>query len=427
MNFLEEKIQYAVQYFKGEKAYDRLFELFRKKYESLGRIGGNIATTDLHEKTLLYLAEFFGVTIEQLKQKGNISLQKFEAQIQQTRFEGLDLKSLLDAYFGEEIISKKESALQEEQAFQQWIHQLIEQYSHIAFWLEKIAEKAIDARWMVRFAKQYSEQFERYVAVLAKAYVALPEAPERIPLFSQKITGDPHAFDIQTDLGRMFLHLLNVTRNREDTMPTDTEEINELLAAFYIYRDDLLNFVTCANLIGFEGENPHPVWEAAAERHTVQLVPLREMTKLTYVQPRDGKKVWAVENSGVCAALLDYDPSIPIIATNGQATLATLLLFDLIVAGGYDIYYAGDFDPEGLRMADRYKLRYPEHVHLWQMDIDAYVHANPQKILTAERLEKLKKLETPVLVEVGIQMVEKKTAGYQEALIDKMIQDLSKR
>ena len=71
MNFLEEKIQYAIQYFKGEKAYDRLFELFRKKYESLGRIGGNIATTDLHEKTLLYVAEFFGVTIEQLKQKAN--------------------------------------------------------------------------------------------------------------------------------------------------------------------------------------------------------------------------------------------------------------------------------------------------------------------------------------------------------------------
>ena len=32
-----------------------------------------------------------------------------------------------------------------------------------------------------------------------------------------------------------------------------------------------------------------------------------------------------------------------------------------------------------------------------------------------------------MLVEVGIQMAEKKTAGYQEALIDKMIQDLSKK
>src|SRR5699024_5821173 len=97
VNFLEEKIQYAIQYFQGEKAYDRLFELFRKKYESSRSISGNIATTDLHEKTLLGVAEFFGITIEQLKQKGNISLQNLDAQIQQPRFEGIYLKSVLDA------------------------------------------------------------------------------------------------------------------------------------------------------------------------------------------------------------------------------------------------------------------------------------------------------------------------------------------
>src|SRR5690606_16173925 len=106
---------------------------------------------------------------------------------------------------------------------------------------------------------------------------------------------------------------------------TTTEEINELLESYQIYRDDLLNFVTCANLIAKTVNGIHPVWEAAAIENSVQIVPLRELIAIEKVRPTVGNKVWIVENSGVCSTLLDHELTAPIICTNGQFTLASLM------------------------------------------------------------------------------------------------------
>ncbi|MFD0954275.1 DUF2399 domain-containing protein [Virgibacillus natechei] len=95
-----------------------------------------------------------------------------------------------------------------------------------------------------------------------------------------------------------------------------------MLQHYHIYRDDLLNFVTCANFCAEKTDGSvHPVWKAAAECNTVQNLPLRELVSLDRVYPAKGNDVWIVENSGVCSTLLDYEPAIPIICTNGQFKL----------------------------------------------------------------------------------------------------------
>src|SRR5690625_2750831 len=129
------------------------------------------------------------------------------------------------------------------------------------------------------------------------------------------------------------------------------------------------------------------------------------------------KKVWIVENSGVFSTLLDYVPTAPIICTNGQFTLATYMLLDLLANVDCTMYYAGDFDPEGLGMAARLVDRYPNHIKLWRMDQDSYEKSNPTQKLTEERLEKLKGITNVELKEVVDLMWEMKKAGYQEALI----------
>src|SRR5690625_4338651 len=182
----------------------------------------------------------------------------------------------------------------------------------------------------------------------------------------------------------MFLHVLTVDRLDKQTetsvlVPTHTEAVNELLNEYHIYRDDLLNFVTAAGLYAETVDGIQEVWASAVAQNTVQIIPLRELVPLTRVYPNSGDKIWIVENSGVCSVLLDKKPSIPIICTNGQFTLAAFILLDLVVAEGCLLYYAGDFDPEGLRMAQRLLERYPGNISLWHMNEQAYKLSEDRK------------------------------------------------
>src|SRR5690625_966152 len=427
---MEYQLQEAVQIYKSEEAYHKLFQLFRRKYESLGRIGGTVPVTTFSKEELAEVGQFFGQPGEQLRRKGTISLIAFKEQMEHTRFNSISLKQLLDAYFGEEITSKKEQQLAREESLRQLLLIQQEQFPSLAFWIDYLLEQKREGRWILQIAEQEEERFESLLEKLNRAFNSLPTEAERLPIFAQRITGDPHAFDLQQDLGKMFIHLLSVHRARlaEEMVvdiATSTEEINDLLQNFLIYRDDLLNFVTCANLVAETEDGVHPVWEAAAKTQTVQIVPLRELISFVSVYPIKGKKVWMVENSGVCATLLDYEPGAPMICTNGQFTLATLMLLDLLAENGYKLYYASDFDPEGLGMAQRLLQRYPNAIRLWHMDKAGYQQSKPSKELSHERLEKLKGITDERLAEVVVEMGRIGKAGYQEALVESMREDIA--
>lgn len=429
-NQLEQRTEEAVHFFKSDAVYDKLFRLFRKKYESLGRIGGTVPVTVFSDADLQTLGDFFGKPGAAVARLGTISLMKFEAQLQETRFDGIGLFDLLEAYFGEVIVSKK---IQQQQREEQLVDQLSryrEAYPALAFWLEYVEAQPGAVRWFIQLVVEKPEEAERFVQVLTRAVSSLPGEAERLPMFSQRITGDPHAFDLQTDLGRLWIHVLAVAQARQlqtaVLQPVSTEEINELLQYFHLYRDDLLNFVTCANLLAeTEVGQPHPVWEAAVAMRTVRIVPLREIVHLATVQPAGDSVVFVVENSGVCSAILDQVPEVPIVCTNGQFTLASWLLLEKLIASGSVMYYAGDFDPEGLLIADRLVARFgADTVKLWQMDVAAYRISKSQKSLSAERLEKLQGVQHPELLEVAEKMRQLEMAGYQEALVTKMVADI---
>ncbi len=62
----------------------------------------------------------------------------------------------------------------------------------------------------------------------------------------------------------------------------------------------------------------------------------------------------------------------PMICTSGQLREASWQLLDLLAASGCSLYYAGDFDPEGLAIADRLWQTYGDRFHLWHMTLQDY-------------------------------------------------------
>lgn len=420
---MEQVLQEAVAFFKSEQAYRKLFEQFKKKYESLDRIGGTVPVRLFTDDELEVIGSFFGMTGYRLKEKGSISVAAFEKQLADTRFGDIRLKQMLDSYFGEEIMSNKQRREEKDTELWRFVTNLQAQFPGLGFWLEELLENSGEVRWIWTMIDKTPDDFAENVDRLDTAYRHLPESPERLPMFSQRMTGDPHAFDLHTDLGKLWLHVLAVAAYT--SVPSSTEATNELLQDYNIYRDDLLNYVTCSGLLAETEAGIHPVWKASVEQNTVQIIPIRELVKLTNVYPPHGVDVWIVENSGVCATLLDYKPDVPIVCTNGQFTLAALTLLDRLTESGAILHYAGDFDPEGLGMAQRLLDRYPaERVQLWHMNAVAYAASNPVKALSKERLEKLRGIKHPALAEVVRAMRKKGKAGYQEALVERMKEDI---
>ncbi|WP_410241692.1 TIGR02679 domain-containing protein, partial [Enterococcus faecium] len=96
-------------------------------------------------------------------------------------------------------------------------------------------------------------------------------------MFGQRVVGNPHAFDRTNELGRLLIHALHVKRGQGGPPPSDTERVNELLLEFKLLRDDITNFVTCANVTAEREGRERPMWHGAAVMHSVLSVPMREL------------------------------------------------------------------------------------------------------------------------------------------------------
>ncbi|MEA4883572.1 MAG: TIGR02679 family protein [Clostridia bacterium] len=309
---------------------------------------------------------------------------------------------------------------------------------------------------------------------------------ERLPVFASRLAGDPHGFDIDTEQGKHLIAALswvraavagrdcaggqadNLRNNPVDgpadgatAPPHGAEDVAELLAHFGIIRDDLLNFVTCIGILAFDeipialpssgsgGSDgpgvPQPLatWAAACREGAVLNIPLRELVKARSCMPLEacagpgaghgaGPAVFVVENSGVFSAILDRlsdDPSRdarrpPMVCTHGQFRLAALMLMDKLAAGGAAIFYSGDFDPEGLQMAQRLMNRFPGSVRPWRYGLQDYLGCVSETPLPENRLAKLQGVTAPELVPAKDAMAAERKAGYQERLLDALAEDV---
>lgn len=427
VNRLSRELEQALQYFRKKKGFYTLFLLFRKKYESFGRFTGTVDLSKFTNEDIEQFALFMGQHPHHMVRKGKLKIAEFEQCIQQTKFSGISLHQLLEAYFNERLVSKKKEKEELAVAQAQQLEQFKIRYPNIIEWFNYLEGRTSDTHWIWKlFGEQH---FKEDVQIIAEAYDALPEELERYPIFSQRVTGDPHALDVTGVRGKLWIHVLYVMAGGQGPMPRNTESLNELLLQYKLLRDDIQNFVTQANLLAYIEKRIHPVWSAALETQFVLNVPMRELLKISkattarITENEQTANVYIVENSGVFSALLDAVPTAPLICTHGQFKLAALQLLDLLVESGHILYYSGDFDPEGLLMAQRLKERYGEQVRFWRMSVSDYKLTNPIVELE-DRVAKLASLLDSELRDTALAMKATAKAGYQEAILDMLIDDL---
>jgi len=464
----DKRLEECIRYFRQRPVYDKLFLKMRDKYRSLGHFGGTVQLSGLTPEECGQLGGFFQKDFAG-KEPLRISAAAMSKALENSRFSGLRWEAVLQGYFQEELVGKKEQRLQESILRERFFEELTaaDPDNPGSVWLKRVLRTKGEGYLLLM--KQYGEQPERLeenLSLLLRAIPRLPflsaadgrEACELIAVFAAETTGDPHFFDVGT-LGEQLLeaflreHIsdrpaMTALRTAEKAEISGTEgnagsfraeekaeapgkagsfraeEKAELLYKAGLLRDELSNNTLVYGIIGVgkDGE-PHEGISGFLKRKEPLQLTLMTMRKLARVHPQRGNRVYIVENPAVFAKLMKAWPEAAVLCGNGQIRLATLILLDLFDEET-TFWYAGDYDPEGLQIAQRLKERYGERLRLWKYRREFYEKYQSDVEIPEKSLQKLKHIHLQELQDIRQAMLRQKKAAYQEAMLEEYLRGL---
>ena len=415
-------------YFREHPIFDKLFRGFREKYASYGNFSGTVILKNISEKDLEVLEGFFQKNFHG-KKSISISAARFEKALKESRFEDFSPKEVLELYFREEMTGKKEQQQSEEQRWNQVLKELGEVYQQTygAKWLSDLGKCKEEMYFYLQ--KRYrevgkeKEEIKKLLELGCKVLNNFPyhqENREYLAVFAARMTGNPHAFDDGEKEGG-FLRLLIQWDLAQREILVERSEIfpalyrQRLYLAAGILRDDISN---CAMLSGIR------VWKKNGELHEgmegffregnpVQ-VPLSVIAEWGHVEcPEDA--IYIVENPSVYAMLCEkWSGKKAGMCMNGQPRLSAVLLLDLLADAGVKLYYAGDFDPEGMLIAQKLKKYYKGEAVYWKMSVQDYEKSKSKEILSSKRIKMLERIDDRELLETVAAIRKCGLAGYQE-------------
>ncbi len=153
---------------------------------------------------------------------------------------------------------------------------------------------------------------------------------------------------------------------------------------------------------------------------TLNLTNLENVEKVEYYLEKSNF-VYCFENPSMFYAVTRQLPWIAAICTSGQINLAAYILMDALVKSNYKLLYCGDFDPEGLLIADKLRKRYRQSIEFVGYTKTLYQKAISNNILSQNRIKQLERLSSKDFEEVSQEILLNKKAGYQEHIIDEII------
>ena len=433
----EQKLEQCVSYFREREVYRRLFDGVREKYAGLGHFGGSVQLSGLSAEQCRQLGGFFQK--DYIGQKTvTISFAEMEKALTNSRFQGLTWEEILTEYFGEELFIKKEQKLAERKKREQYFGEIWEEFPENPGrdWLEKTLRQRGNGYLLLM--KQYKEAPQQLGQVLRQFLKAVPKLPrlrqfygqeaaakgnksspkELLAVFAAESTTDPHFFDEGT-LGEQLLTAFLNANVKYSSFP-DAFRMEKKAQLYYeagLLKDDLSNntLVYGIHAITKNGTSHEGIEGFLHCMEPVQLT-LMSLGGLSAVAPQEGKCVYVVENPAVFSALIKNWPKATVICGNGQIRLATLALMDL-----FDVdmvfYYAGDFDPEGLLIAQKLAERYKNRLKLWNYQREYYEAYQSTVKISPKSLRKLDKIYLKELLEIKAAMKRDERAAYQETML----------
>lgn len=436
-----------VEIFRRSGGFGRLFDLYRKKFESYGAFGTvQMRPTGEEEKAL---RGFLGV-----RYKGS----RFPAvDFEKAAIEAgylVSLLELLEIYYGHQLSTKRE---QKELRLSAWtnlfirverdfINQFNISYTDLENfilktfnWFQKLKDgEAKGYRVLRTVFDRGTNAYSELLTCLSALWHLLMRKDEmfkergistgkiRLPMFAAYVTEDSHAFDKTNALGRLLWSALNDINSQSlrlsRNVDNDMKDMPEYLFERQIYRnfdvldDDLssISHVFVPHLV--KGTSPR----------TLNLREIEEMKQFPKYS-----SLYIIENPSVISYLVDetihflnlnkfsleqLPPDFPVLlCTIGQARTASKVFIEKCLEANPScvIYYSGDLDLPGVQMLNNMKEQFSAEFYAWRMETSIYRNyvAPKSKPLSDADLNILQGLKGGLVKE----MIQIKAKVYQES------------
>lgn len=413
----------ALEIINTNKIYKNIFKEIRNKYKIYERFTGSFTINANSEDEVYVLSNFDSNVFYTNKAKINVAkvVNLFEAKLKENTF-----KELLEYVLRAEIISnkqKKNLKIDEENEF----------YSDIlkncngmlgAVWIqESIAQKQYGYSLLCKHYKIYrdNKDLDYYKNLLITIIQAIENLPykenqyENLAIFSAKNTKNPHFFDKNTLAGNLLIYAISYIL--KENYPKKVDELNETYYKVGLLKDEISNNTTIYGFAGYkEGEKVSAIAEYKEWKEPLQI----SISNLLKVDSLicENNKVFIFENPSVFNQIRLNIENITAICTSGQLNLSSYMILDKI-RNADEIYYAGDFDPEGIDIANRLRKRYGNKIRFMLYKKEIYDRIKSKESIEDKRLNIIKNIDCVDLNEVIQALLKDKKAGYQELLIDK--------
>ena len=413
----QKKMNECLDYFRQRSVYEKLFQKFKEKYASLGHMGGKAVLSGL---TLAEKQDLSGFLQKDYTENKTVTVSAglLEKCLAESRFSGISAEMLLEAYFGEKLTVEKE-----EKKRKDFFAGLLDgkEEDPVGMWLKEVLENHGNGYEILM--QQYRENPEGLRDILKnimKAYqqICIIRKKQLLAVFAAQVTGNPHYFDAGKTAERLLiLFLKDQFKSSFSDEMSPAEEKSCLLYQAGILKDDLSNETLAYGLHAWKQDGCiHKGIEGfLKEKEPVRLT-LRTLGELGKVTAQK-REVYVVENPAVFSILTSRNPSCAAVCINGQPRLASFLLLDFL-RETHQFLYAGDFDPEGLLIAQRLKERYEDSLYLWKYEAEWYKKYLSGVRLSGSRIKKLDHVYRPELLEIKKWMQKEQKAAYQEAMIE---------
>ena len=424
------EINEAVEYFKKKPVYEKLFNEFKKKYESHGKIGGiavltGLSTGDKEDISSFLMKDFTS------EEEVRVSAKLFEKALLKSRFSSLTTLDIITRYFGIKLRTNKEKSEEDVGKRAEYLAELTgyTDKAYIKEWLTGVFCTGADGAVVI--ARSYNADKNELKIILQKLIKAIPMLPyfqggkkkELLAVFAAQAAGNPHFFDDNTLAGNLLTAFLRdyFRFGYEDDLSEAENRSNVLFKAGLI-KDTLSNDVIAYGIRGrcVDG-SLHQGMEGFLHQKEPVKLSLLTLANLeeTFTNSID-RRVYIVENPAVFSILTSRFPEKAFICSYGQIRRAVFMLLDLFNKNTV-FSYAGDFDPEGLLIAERLKKRYGDRLAFWKYEPEIYIKYVSEEKLTNQRIRKLDGVRDAALLKIAELMREEGRAAYQESMLEEYL------
>lgn len=417
------KVNEMVAYLKQNTGYKRIIEAILKKYKSLGKLGGFIILEHLNDDEVKILSPYDYKVGETRYCK--IQIKKFVENLCVGKFEDIDFEEVLSAYHGEALMSNKEIRQHEERKANLFFKQLIELITSeiVKEWFLKAVEtKKYGYQSINNLYKQQEASLREVIQAIdrAESYLSKEQEWTILPVLASKVTGDSHYFDLNKIEGKLLVYFL--AYKCEEDYPNTLQATNSLLAQAKILRDEVSNSTLCYGIYGRskDGEKPWGAFWEIAEPLQLSISNIKDVMQISAMN----NVVYIVENPAVFSRLLEkaIQKGMGLICTSGQINTSSYMILDLLEVSQTKMYYNGDFDPEGIQIADKLKQRY-KALQLWHYEVQDYLKIK-EIVEIEDRLVKLNSIQSKEFATLIEVIKKEKVAGYQELLVEELMESM---